>query len=100
VRELSGQLMNKNETVTETSAALLDPVKNVETQTPQVRSLSSESPDRKEEMVGLARLEENLAMLLRTGVYTETDHVVVKLTQQIEKIRDKLRGVGNKKRKQ
>ena len=39
----------------------------------------------------MARLEENLAMLLRTGVYRETDHVVVKLTEQIEKLRNKLR---------
>ena len=38
----------------------------------------------------MARLEENLSMLLRTGVYGETAHVVVKVTEQIEKLREKL----------
>ena len=41
-------------------------------------------------MSGLLRLEEHSAMLLRTGVYTKDDHIVVKLNEQIRKLRRKI----------
>ena len=41
-------------------------------------------------MDGLLRLEEHKAMLLRTGVYTTEDHVVIKLQEQIKKMRRKI----------
>ena len=98
VKELSSKLVEHRELPSHTKnvPVHIDPAKNVETQTPHVqptsRVSSPQQSDRIEEMVaGLARLEENLAMLLRTGVYRETDHVVVKVTEQIEKLREKLR---------
>jgi len=41
-------------------------------------------------MSGLLRLEEHSAMLLRTGVYTKDDHIVIKLNEQIRKLRRKI----------
>ena len=97
MKELSRKLVEQRELPPHKMnvSANIDPAKNVETQTPQVQTTSRVSTpqqsERKDELAGLARLEENLAMLLRTGVYRETDHVVVKLTEQIEKLRNKLR---------
>eukprot|EP00092_Neocalanus_flemingeri_P040884 GFUD01044507.1.p1 GENE.GFUD01044507.1~~GFUD01044507.1.p1 ORF type:complete len:946 (+),score=340.11 GFUD01044507.1:101-2938(+) len=94
VRELKSQLVEQRVVTTEKSFDPAGSVYNAETQTPQVQPPSSMSTchnDRTDESIGLARLEENRAMLLRTGVYRETDHVVLKVTEQIEKMRDKLR---------
>ena len=44
-------------------------------------------------MSGLLRLEEHSAMLLRTGVYTKDDPIVVKLNEQIRKLRRKIEAV-------
>ena len=42
-------------------------------------------------MEGLMRLEDHLAMLLRTGVYAQTDPVVVKLRNQIKMLRSNVK---------
>ena len=47
-------------------------------------------------MDGLLRMEEHLAMLLRTGVYTSEDHIVIKLREQIRKIRRKIEAEKDK----
>ena len=39
---------------------------------------------------GLLRLEENRAMLMRTGVYTIDDPIIIKLDEQIRKMRKKI----------
>jgi uncharacterized protein with NAD-binding domain and iron-sulfur cluster len=105
VRELSSQLVDAKEITRNGNNCHInitnDPAKNAETQTPHLQPLSGVSDNNyemTEELAGLARLEENRAMLLRTGVYRETDHVVVKLSEQIEKLRDKL-GVGGRERR-
>ena len=41
-------------------------------------------------VTGLLRLEEHAAMLLRTGVYTHEDEVVIKVNEQIRKLRKKI----------
>ena len=61
---------------------------NVEIQT----SLEKfEGGEKEASMEGLMRLEDNLAMLLRTGVYAQTDPVVLKLRQQIKKLRSSVK---------
>ena len=47
-------------------------------------------------MEGLLRLEEHSAMLLRTGVYTADDEIVIKLNEQIKKLRKKIRAERDK----
>ena len=47
-------------------------------------------------MEGLLRLEEHSAMLLRTGVYTADDEIVLKLNEQIKKLRKKIRAERDK----
>ena len=93
VADLSRKLINLAEVAEDSSkisrvAVVGDLARDVETQTPQAapntRLVTSSIPT--EEMEGLARLEENLAMVLRTGVYGETDHVVMQLTEQIRNI--------------
>ena len=100
VKDLSRKLVEKTDVPSNIKTAVevtADQARNAETQTPQVQPVESDSLTNfksSEEAAGLARLEENLSMLLRTGVYRETDHVVVKLTEQIEKKREKL-SLGN-----
>jgi len=45
---------------------------------------------------GLARLEENRDMLARTGIYTDKDPIVVKINEQIQKLRRKLEAEKDK----
>ena len=47
-------------------------------------------------MEGLLRLEEHSAMLLRTGVYTADDEIVIKLNEQIKKLRKQIRAERDK----
>jgi len=102
VADLSRKLINQAEVAEDSSkisrvAVVGDLAKDVETQTSQtVPNPRLVTPIPTEEMEGLARLEENLAMVLRTGVYGETDHVVVQLTEQIRKKREKLRHLGSR----
>merc|ERR1711864_32856 len=49
-----------------------------------------QSPD-PDLMITIARLEENRSMLLRTGVYTESDYLLVQLARQIEMLRSSLK---------
>ena len=93
VADLSRKLINLAEVAEDSSkisrvAVVGGLSRDVETQTPQAapntRLVTSSIPT--EEMEGLARLEENLAMVLGTGVYGETDHVVMQLTEQIRNI--------------
>ena len=68
--------------------------RDVETQTPETQTEQTPnvtSLNNSEEAARLGRLEENLAMVLRTGVYGENDRVVVQLREQIRKKREKLR---------
>ena len=67
---------------------------NVEIQTFSTSTIEQEiSPVNQKDpnLEGLRRLEEHLAMLHRTGVYKDSDHVVIKLSEQIEILREKLR---------
>jgi len=79
-------IMNKKKNV----EVIDDTAVDVETQTlaPSNTMVTSDNTD---EAAGLARLEDNLAMVMRTGVYTDTDYVVVQLKEQIKKKRQKLR---------
>ena len=61
--------------------------------------VTKENEDEDMEMVtmdGLLRLEEHKAMLLRTGVYTSEDHVVIKLQEQIKKMRRRIEAERDK----
>merc|ERR1711909_193993 len=97
VAELSRKLGGKTEEPPTTKKHVVEVIDDttisVETQTPAANN-SVINSNNTEEAAGLARLEENLAMVMRTGVYTETDHVVMQLTEQIKKKREKLRA-GN-----
>ena len=72
---------------------------DVHVQTSQKRLGDEDDLDEDEETVtmdGLLRMEEHLAMLLRTGVYTSEDHIVIKLREQIRKIRRKIEAEKDK----
>merc|ERR1712179_721038 len=85
VAELSRKLGDKTEEPSTTKKQVLEVIDDttisVETQTPAANN-SVVNSNNTEEAAGLARLEENLAMVMRTGVYTETDHVVMQLTEK------------------
>ena len=65
-----------------------------------VYQVRGEEQDNDEEQVktmeGLLRLEEHSAMLLRTGVYTADDEIVIKLNEQIKRLRKQIRAERDK----
>ena len=77
------------------------PSHDAEVQTMKELDKTSGHPEEDEEdqvktMEGLLRLEEHSAMLLRTGVYTADDEIVIKLNEQIKKLRKKIRAERDK----
>ena len=97
----SKQILELEKRVRELShpkSSQVDKVSNdaeVQTTKEIVNSFRGVEEDEEDEQVrtmeGLLRLEEHSAMLLRTGVYTEEDEIVVKLKEQIRKLRKKIR---------
>jgi len=63
---------------------------DAEVQTSQVMLGNDDEEMETMTMDGLLRLEEHRAMLLRTGVYTQEDQIVVKLQEQIRKMRRRI----------
>ena len=63
----------------------------------QVRGEEHENDEEQvKTMEGLLRLEEHSAMLLRTGVYTIDDEIVIKLNEQISMLRKQIRAERDK----
>ena len=97
----SKQILELEKRVRELShpkSSQVDKVSNdaeVQTTKEIVNSFRGVEEDEEDEQVrtmeGLLRLEEHSAMLLRTGVYTEEDEIVIKLKEQIRKLRKKIR---------
>ena len=97
----SKQILELEKRVRELShpkSSQVDKVSNdaeVQTTKEIVNSFRGVEEDEEDEQVrtmeGLLRLEEHSAMLLRTGVYTEDDEIVIKLKEQIRKLRKKIR---------
>ena len=87
VRELSG---DKLETEKTPDHSYREERASVEIQT-SIDNFDNEAGEQEASMEGLMRLEDNLAMLLRTGVYSQTDPVVVKHREQIKKLRSSVK---------
>ena len=88
VRELSGEKFESEET----PPAQPQKEEREERVSVQIQtSIDKSSGEQEASMEGLMRLEDNLAMLLRTGVYSQTDPVVIKLREQIKKMRSSVK---------
>ena len=85
VRELSGEKFESEETPP------AQPQKEERVSVQIQTSIDKSSGEQEASMEGLMRLEDNLAMLLRTGVYSQTDPVVIKLREQIKKMRSSVK---------
>ena len=90
VRELSGEKLESEETPpAQPQREQREERVSVQIQTSIDKS--SSNGEQEASMEGLMRLEDNLAMLLRTGVYSQTDPVVIKLREQIKKMRSSVK---------
>ena len=90
VRELSGEKLESEETLpAQPQREQREERVSVQIQTSIDKS--SSNGEHEASMEGLMRLEDNLAMLLRTGVYSQTDPVVIKLREQIKKMRSSVK---------
>ena len=88
VRELSGEKLESEETPpAQPQREQKEERVSVQIQT----SIDKSNGEQEASMEGLMRLEDNLAMLLRTGVYSQTDPVVIKLREQIKKMRSSVK---------
>ena len=88
VRELSGEKSEVESVQRENTQEENERV-NVQIQT-SIDNVEGDS-EKEASMEGLLRLEDHLSMLLRTGVYPQTDPVVLKLRQQIKKLRNSVK---------